>query len=295
MKFGIAALGLCLLAGCTPAGQLTDVGDLPVTFVHGEPVVDVSVGGQPVRLIVDTGAETSLLTPDALRRLQVTHEFGSFRINGVGGGVYAAASYPGRLKMDCAAEIDVAFSIATLHHRGGPDDADGLLGDDVLNGYDIALDFPHDEIELFDTARDADMIPFATGQFARLPMATLQSRRHEITVFLDGRALTALIDSGAAGISSVQQSAVDRLGLRPLSCGARVTSYGIGGLPAHGRLCRFDSMTIGGEVLAQPVLNVQDSGATNHDILLGEDYLHSHEVFISNRYHAIYLSGPTAG
>ncbi len=292
MRCGFAVFGFFLLAGCTPAGQLTDVGDLPVTFVRGEPLVDVSVGGQPVRLIVDTGAETSLLTPDALRRLQVTREFGSFRVNGVGGGVYAAASYPGRLTMDRAAEIDVAFSVATLHHEGRPEDADGLLGDDVLNGYDVALDFPHHEIELFDPARDADVIPFTTGQFTRLPMTTLPSRRHEITVFLDGRALTALVDSGAAGISSVRQSALDRLGLRPLSCGAGITSYGIGGLPAHGQLCRFDSMTIGGEVLTHPALDVQDGAPTDYDILLGEDYLHRHELFISNRYHVMYVSGP---
>ncbi len=287
-RLGLAG-ALALLAGCTPAGQLTDVGDLPVAFVRGEPVVDVSIRGKPVRLILDTGAETSVLTPKAVARLQVHRDFGSFRVDGAGGGVYATASYPGNLTMDRAVDVGVVFAVVALGHDG--ETADGVVGDDVLNGYDIALDFPHHRIALFDPAGDADVIPFAQGQFVRLPMTTLASRRHEISLSLDGSAVSALVDTGWAAPSSVQQAALDRLGLHPLSCGGVITMYGVGGLPAQGRLCRFETITIGGEVLPHPLLIVQTGPATDYDMVLGEDYLRRHEVFISNRYHAMYLGG----
>jgi len=281
-RLGLAG-ALALLAGCTPAGNLDLVTTMPVSFVGNEPVVAGSLAGHKLRLIVDTGAQTSVITPEALQRFGIDREFGTLQITGVGGTSYSATSFIGQ----------VPFAIAKLSdkYRRGDMPPDGLMGDEFLDQYDLALVFPHRQLALYRRAGDADVIPFA-GPFARLPMTITPGGQHEFTMYIDGQPVTALLDTGAA-FTTVRQEALDRIGVQPSRCGRGVTAIGVGDLPVHQQICRFAAVTIGGELLTDKALAVQERGMnSDFDVLLGEDYLRRHQVFISNQHHALYLSGP---
>jgi predicted aspartyl protease len=270
-----------VLASCTEPGQLTSVADMHVTFVGNQPVVTGTLAGNNMRLIVDTGAAGSIITPQALQRLGITRQFGDFRLGGIGGETYSTTSFIGH----------VPFAVVKLadQHPPGQMPPDGLIGDEFLDQYDIALDFPQNDLRLYQRTADADVIPFQ-GPFARLPMSITSGGQHEFTMYIDGRPVTALLDTGASH-SSVRQEALDRIGVQPAQCGRSITAVGIGDLTAHQRLCRFVAVTIGGEIFTDRALAVQDRGLNvDFDVLLGEDYLRRHEVFISNQHHALYLS-----
>jgi hypothetical protein len=136
------AAGLTCLA--TPAAA-TDVChqpvDLPVTLAEGVPLVRLTLGNKEAVLILDTGAESTIVSTNAADRLQLPRNMVyPLRLRGLGGGVVGGAvGLPG-------------LAVGGLHLPNfgalvGPIDLpklgsfvpDGLLGADILSDYDVDL------------------------------------------------------------------------------------------------------------------------------------------------------------
>jgi predicted aspartyl protease len=91
----------------------------------------------PLRLLVDTGAERTLITPAALARAGVDVAGGTaVQIRGVTGDASATLVPVPRLDL-AGAQIG---PLSVIAHALGNEAVDGLLGRDVLDGFTITVD-----------------------------------------------------------------------------------------------------------------------------------------------------------
>jgi predicted aspartyl protease len=108
-----------------------------VPLPTGAPImVEALLNGVPLRLLLDTGADRTVISPAALSRAGIDTRTGTpFRISGVTGSSPASLVNVPRLDI-AGAQVGplgvVAFAV--------PGEVDGLLGRDVLDGFMVTFD-----------------------------------------------------------------------------------------------------------------------------------------------------------
>jgi hypothetical protein len=114
----------------TPAG-------IVVTYTGGPVVVDASLNGAPLRLVLDTGADRTLISPAAMARAGVDVTRGrAVHIQGVTGDAVATLVTVPRLDLAGTHVGPVAVVVHTLAGQS----VDGLLGRDVLDAFTLTVD-----------------------------------------------------------------------------------------------------------------------------------------------------------
>jgi hypothetical protein len=108
-----------------------------IPYTGGPLVVDAWLNGVPLRLIVDTGADRTLISPDAMARagFDVTGAT-AVKIRGVTGD--AAASVVPVPRLDVAGTQ--VGPVGVVVHAIAAEGADGLLGRDVLDAFTVTVD-----------------------------------------------------------------------------------------------------------------------------------------------------------
>ena len=124
-----------------PAGSTASPAASPTSGVvplpTGAPImVEALLNGVPLRLLLDTGADRTVISPAALGRAGIDTKTGTpFRISGVTGSSPASLVNVPRLDI-AGAQVGplgvVAFAV--------PGEIDGLLGRDVLDGFTVTFD-----------------------------------------------------------------------------------------------------------------------------------------------------------
>jgi hypothetical protein len=114
-------------------------GPTRIPFVPGSPVLASARinGAGPVTLILDTGADRTLVSPSVLLKLGISAE-GAYRglIKGVTGMSYADAVWVTSIEVG-EAKMGPLLVIA---HDAGLKGADGLLGRDFLANFNVTID-----------------------------------------------------------------------------------------------------------------------------------------------------------
>jgi hypothetical protein len=114
-------------------------GLIKVPFTPGSPVlVSAKInGGGPITLILDTGADRTMVAPSALSRLGISFE-NSLRgvVRGVTGASYAEAVWVNSVEIE-EAKVGPLLIIA---HDAELKGADGLLGRDFLANFNVTID-----------------------------------------------------------------------------------------------------------------------------------------------------------
>lgn len=299
MRF-LPAMVLCAgLAGCAAppsACHVEDVADLPVSFTAEGPAIPVSLKGHPLNMLVDTGAEISVLTPQTAQALNIPDDFSITAAGaGVNGTVHAAVTVSQSLTFGRVSMGRAAFLVAGLGNAGRPGDVpvDGLIGNDILQQFAIALDFPDHEMTLMLPGNCAEIVPPWPGRFSIMPFSRAPDSSPVIPIAIDGQVFNVVVDSGA-DTTFISAAALSGAGVLPEK-GApslQAHSYGLGGLSAEESRQVFATMTVGGETFAHPLIMTGESkllAKLNADGLLGEDYLRHRKVFINNLSDKIYL------
>jgi len=284
------ALPLALAACQAPisACALIPVADLPVTYTRGhQPVVTVTIGGQPVHMMVDSGAGDSFLTPRAYDRLNLvgTRDFD-----------ITSSGVSGNMQDDKVILQDIMLGQTKLHddvlilsNFGGAEDygrqgVDGLIGEDVLQPFDIGWDLPDNKITLFAKPDCAQTQAPWPGDYAEESFSFDETLAPALPYEIDGQTIAAVLDSGAYA-PLIQQSALSQAGITPQAIAPDKNLHGVG---INGRALavkeeQFSSVTIGAETFSNPWLQVGNSPSDRKILsLLGEDFLSHHRVFIAN-------------
>src|SRR5579875_1415963 len=164
-------------------------------------------------LILDTGAEETVLTAAAAARLGLRPHYEYPRhLHSVSGAVVTGEARLKSLAVGNAAAADfiVLVGALALPHVAGVQPA-GLLGGDFLSRFDVALDLANGRLALYRPGC-ALLRPPWRGAYTSLPAKRSIDNRLFFPGDLDGRKLFALIDTGAQ-ISACDRAAVRDLGI----------------------------------------------------------------------------------
>lgn len=314
-----ALLGLLALAGCQSAVnamygvgdcKLEKLGETPVETHSKLVLVPVGIEGQTARLVVDTGAERTLLTTDAVSRLHLypDMEHGT-RSWGVGG---PTAHFDAKVDSFELAGIELpvrSVSVGDLNVTPLQGGADGVLGTNVLRWFTVDLDAPDGRMTLY--RGEPCWLKAPPWPEAATPLEGVRVNRYGVEyphrlllpIELDGVKAMALLDTGSQS-SAVTLALVDRLGIseKALRSDPAVLLSGAGPDTVSAPLHRFHSLRVGAWVAADPVLPVLDlpQELDQQPVvadrlwqgLIGQDFLHGHRLWFSLAGWQVFLSRP---
>jgi predicted aspartyl protease len=302
-RLPLAGLLCCAgLAACAPAmpgpefatptiaeAPATDCGLARVASVGLAPArgvwtVPVEINGSRLRLILDTGAERTLLTEDAVARIGMLRDpRRQTRTFGIGGLSTAADAQVSSFAIGGAylpvPSVTVGqFALPT--GTGAP--LDGLLGADVLSAFDVDLDIRDARLTLY-RARDCpDAGPPWQEPYLSLGAIGRARDRLLVPIMLDAAAGTATLDTGAQH-TVVSERLAERAGATPadMAHDAQITAHGASAEALAVRLHRFRLLRIGPSSIADPVLPVLPMPEGLGDGLVGDDFLAGRRIWLS--------------
>ena len=269
------------------------LGSVVVATLNNIPIVTLSADGHPVTLVLDTGADRTVLTPAIAERIGAPPPRIEFRqrMRGITGVV------PGReveLQSFTAGGIALSWHrvlvapITTPNMLSAP--LDGILGADVLTGFDIDLDLPHQRMTLYPRG-SCPLGPPWPGAFAQISTGLSLGEHLFFPVQLDGHKVSAVIDTGTQ-LTTLSKAMAKALGVtdEELTRDHPITAHGAtpGELPSH--VHQFSQLNVGSEKIPNPRLVVSDIAIPDADMLLGIDFIRSHRLWFSFASFQIFLA-----
>ncbi len=279
--------------------QATSVG---LSMVGGRILVQVEVNGIPSSFILDTGAQRSVVTEAAIRRLGLARDqWVGTTMSGIGGINRRANANPRSFTLAGVPLVrrtlnhDTSLTVGVLPGSSAPGPVvDGLLGRDYLSLFDLDLDIPALRLSLFQPVGcSGRFLPWADNYIA-VPISNPTENALVVPVVLDGIPLRALLDTGASG-SLLGAAGIFRLKVDLASLGSDATEQ-VSGLGPHIvtlRRHQFRSLSVGGQSIGTPLLWVAPLRLTPIvDMLLGADWLAGRRVWISYATHQLFIAVP---
>jgi len=311
----IGKLGLALLAAgafsCAGAARadckLIEIAEFRVDPNSARPVVSGAINGQPVRILFDTGAATSMIPLAEARRLNLTiSRLNGVRMYGVGGDTAAYDANVKELTVDkfTARNLDLVVGGDEYAKLG----ASMILGDDFFSQRDVELDLREGVVRMFRSERCAP--PQLVYWGAAYSQATIAAWNRDApatqtTILVNGKPVLASLDTGSS-ITVIDAGVVEALGGSRAQGAAGEELHGIGAKRQASWIAHFDSLEVGDEKLSNVRLQVANvTGAWSQSgtgsqipyrlestpsMLLGADFLHAHRVFIDNQDRLILFS-----
>ncbi|MFZ3235619.1 MAG: retroviral-like aspartic protease family protein [Stellaceae bacterium] len=287
----LAAVGPAVPAAAADCRPVRLV-ELAVTPMGNVPTVTLRVDGAPATFLFDTGAERTVLTTDAAKRLRLSAHYEYARqMRSLGGAMSSgdarlASLGSGGLAMTNFRVLVGPISLPPV--AGKP--LDGLLGADFFTGFEVDLDLAHHRIILY----EPPPCPIAAPDWSA-PYATIAANRslHDRLFFpvnLDGRPLAALIDTGAQ-LTTLDAESAAAVGVTGTALARDPVTIlrGAAAEAVKSRAHRFAQLEIDGEVLRDQTIMVTRLGLQDADLVLGADFLHWQRVWLSYRSHLIFL------
>jgi tetratricopeptide (TPR) repeat protein len=270
--------------------------ELPITMNSLRPTIPVKINNRDAKFVLDSGAFYSIMSSAtaAEYNLKLTPAPYGFRITGIGGSTEARIATVKEFTIVGITIKNVEFLV------GGSEVAayEGLLGQNLLQKFDVEYDLVSGAIRLFHT-EDCEHTRLAywlkPGQdYSAMHIDAIDpANPHTIGVaYVNGQSIRVAFDTGAF-TSVLSARAAARAGIKPDSEGVVEAGYS-GGL-GRGRvktyIARFASFKIGDtEEIKNAKLRFADMDLGFADMLLGADFFVSHRIFVANREHTLFLS-----
>jgi predicted aspartyl protease len=221
-------------------------------------------GKAPVRLLVDTGAQSSVITPAAAARLglipryrvEVVTTSGTMLVPATRA---ATAALPGALAADLELLI---YAIPGL-------DADGVLGQNFLGRFNYLLDNLHGRIDFEPVATAGTAVPFELVE-GRPALAVRGAGRHSLRLVLDTGASHMVLFRHPAGGTGYAELATSTGAIRVRT--ATIAALEIGGT-------RLANITAA--LAAQAAVPIEDG-------LLPAHFFRA--IYVNNRDHYVVLN-----
>ena len=298
-------------AAPAPSCKMQTVGEIHVTLDGGgRPIVAGKIDGQPVKMLVDTGAFDNILIFAAADRMGLKGvPVDGLRAYGPGGIISLNVVTVRELQLDSVAIPNVELLVP---REGGPADGPdiaGLIGATMFWPYDVEFDLAAGAIRFFKSDCKGDELVYWDGAYSVAAMqggSGVVDRRYLINVTLNGRDMVAKLDTGASA-SIVTIDAAQRAKVKTTDGGVRADgTIDGGGKKLDQWVATFDSFGAGDEVIKNAKIRIADlygaareiqTGsrvATRQDnsasMILGADFFRAHRVMISNRQKRVYFS-----
>ena len=273
--------------GCTVARQAV----VPITLPAGHPLVTARLDGHPATFILDTGAQRSLLTPEAVRRFDLKLDpWVGTTVVGIGGieqhrNARVASLVLGGVALRQNTLLrGLSLSVGAIPaSEMGRVPVDGILGRDVLAAFDLALDVGQRRITLYRVRGCSGRFLPWRRPYVAVPALPGYRAVLAIPVRADGRELRAMIDTGSTG-GLLTGAGMARLGLTAAALAHKplAQAQGIGPRSLRVRVYRLDWLAVGATVTRDVRVVVAPVILTPIlDLLLGIDWLTAHRVWLS--------------
>ncbi len=293
----IAGLLLLWVSACASGGgncDLVQVAKMPLEVRNRLLVVPAGIGGRWVTLLVDTGAERTVLASDVVAKLGLARDAKLFTRSTGMGGTYTSndAIIPGLVLGGVRFPLK---RVSVGQFRLGPTlAADGLLGSDLLLAFDLDIDVPDRTLTLYRPRLCPDVQPPWREPFAEVTGVRSLRDRLLIPLELDGVKGMGILDTGAQA-TTIGVSMANRLGLTPLSMAGDpiVQHHGAGPGMQESRLHRFSLLRIGPAAEQNPMLSVLPVDAGVGDALVGEDFIDGRRIWLSFANRAVFIATTT--
>src|SRR5258708_5662366 len=304
MNARIAIATLALLFSAASAAQAADskcqlvkLVELPVTMAGLKPIVTVKINGQDTRLIADSGAFFSMLSPDAAQRLGIKSSMAppESGVLGFGGGETIVGI--GKAKTVAVGDLPPFHNVPFL--VGGPNwgaDVSGLLGQNLLGATDVEYDLANGMIRLFRAQDCGNSIlaywaadkPFSV---VTIPARTPDTPHITAPAKIDGKSIRVTFDT-ASPVSFLSRPAAQRAAIRLSAEGVTDggVSSGIANVPVETSIVPFASFAIGNEEIKNTRLRVANVDIPVEAMLLGADFFLSHRVFVATSQRQLYFT-----
>jgi predicted aspartyl protease len=317
-------LAVCFAAGIVMANgvvaadtkcKFVRVVDWPVRIVRNHIVVDGAINGQKIGITLDTGATRSLILRSSAVRLDLPRrDARGYRMYGVGGETKVETTVVDDFKLG---EISTkGMQLLVAGERDFGEGQDVLLGEDFLRRFDVEFDLAHGAVRLYQP-KDCDGVSLAywTKETAgEVAIESMEEGRPRITltVYINGRPIEAMLDSGASTSVLTKEDAAS-LGVTPDTPGvvAGLSSGGLGGKGVEMWSGPFQSFAIGNESIPDIRIRFADlykdtsytatgssiskKASRTQPMLLGADFLRAHRTLVSHsqqRLYFTYVGGP---
>lgn len=268
---------------------------MPIEVHNRLLVIPAGINGVWVTLLVDTGAERTVLAADVVTRLGLDRDRKIVtRSTGMGGTTIANdAIIPGLVLGGVRFPLT---RIAVGQFRFGPGLAvDGLLGADILTAFDLDIDVPHSTLTLYRPRLCPNVQPPWTEPFAEVAGVHSQPPdRLLVPIKLDGVEGMGILDTGAQA-TTIGVRMATRLGLTPEAMAGDpiVQHHGAGAGSQEARLHRFSLLQIGPAAAPEPLLSVLPVDAGVGDALVGEDFINGRRIWLSFANRTVFIATTT--
>jgi predicted aspartyl protease len=259
-----------------------------VAMLDNQPIVKVFANSATVLLLLDTGAEATVLTPAAAQRIgaQQARVMGR-QMHGITRDIPAGEL---ELRSFTIGGVEVprkrvrVAPIEIVNALSGP--LDGVLGTDTLSSFDIDLDLPRRRMTLYQEQNQEQSCAIASPAwaqpYARIAAGRSPSNRLYFSVQLDGRRISALFDTGAQfSVLSTRTALALGVSEGVLARDPAVVVRGADGEQLSAHAHRFFRLEVDGEVIRNAEIDVTEINLNDADFLLGIDFLGSQRVWIS--------------
>ncbi len=251
---------------------------ISVEIVNGLCIVPVLLDGRLARMVLDTGAERTVVTAEAAARLRLRRDLWvDTPMVGAGGLVerhpnvdVGAASAGGLALFQNLPRVPLSLAVTDIALDG----ADGLLGADLLRHTTLDLDVRNAKLSLLPARQP---IPDS----ATVPLRPWARGLLLAPVRLDGLELVALLDTGSMA-TLINARGLYKLGITPARAAGDpvVPAGGLGGSFAA-RRHQFASLEIGGMTVPGPILLSAPVPEAAFDLILGLDVLGRQRLLLS--------------
>lgn len=294
IRVALALLTLLGLAACAAAPEpraegscrLVRLAQMPLELRGNMLFVQAKINQAPVTLLVDTGAERTLLTEATVDRLHLPRDYQrATRTYGIGS---ATASWDAKLPNGIVlGDTRLPVESVTVGRFGinevAGGSADGLLGADILLAFDLDLDIPANRVTFYRARPDCpDALPPWNPPYIAIDGVSTRRDRLLVPFELDGVGGTAVLDTGAQ-ISSISRRMAERVGLAETDMAADrlVMAHGAAPDEVEVRIHRFRQFRVGSAVMESPALPVVPMSSGMGDALVGGDFLRGRQVWLS--------------
>lgn len=272
---------------------LKQIASLDMSMEPGGNVdVPVQINGRPVRLTVDTGALISVISSSVADELQLERKRLPGQFTLLGGVKSEGAAIASTLKIGQMTGTDMELVVlpASAFVDFG---YEGLLGPDILSQYDIEFDYAHAKFNIFSQDHCDGKVVYWTkgGYYARIPFTFRDVLHISVPVVLDGKTITAAIDTGAEH-STMPLAVAQSLGIDVKAPGVTQQKRSLNGTAARVLYhYPFSTLSLEGVSISHPDIDiVPDLQTGGIPLILGAATLRQLRLYIAYKEKALYVT-----
>jgi len=306
----VGLIGLEANAGKAAAAETCNLkqrASLPMVTMGplGTGLIQAGIGGRPFRMLVDTGAESTMIEGKAALAAGLKLPRATGRAVGIGGEVDVSVLFLLPMLLDHT-RVDALMAKVSDPEKPLYQNAfDGLLGLDVLDQFDFEIDPQGKKLNLYSQEHCRGQVVYWDTEYSTIPFALSQQHLIQVTVQVNGRPLRGIIDTGNSHTSMRWTTASDLFGLTTGSPGVYAlphpTMTGDGKL-IDGAQYTFDSLEFGHVRIRHAVVNLLPQYSANAfsdifgmddwgpQIIIGMDVLQHLRFYVANAEKMIYFT-----